>query len=128
MAFDKNDKVMPSLGNLLLGKKVFCHIYIERIPMENVEATPECLQKIFVRKDAVQESFHKHGNFTEGSNQKTIKPMKMQARSCVLINTMCWMTLNVSMFLYFAATLLLNGHFLTFIIVYGGIIGFCKSL
>lgn len=126
LAFDKNDKVSPSLGNLLLGKKVVCHVFIERIPMKDVEATSECLQKIFLRKDAVQESFHKFGNFTEGTNETAIKPRKMKARSNVLINTMCWMTLNVTLFLYFAATLILNGHFLTFIVVYGGIIGFCK--
>ncbi|CAO1422042.1 unnamed protein product [Diamesa tonsa] len=122
IAFDKDAEVKPSLGNLLQGKKVVGHMYIERIPMEEVEATSEYLQKIYQIKDELQDSFIKYGNFTEGRNQEPLKPIKMEPRLCVLINSICWNTLNVTMLLYYAINLIAKGKLLLFITVFGGIV------
>lgn len=126
IAFDKDAEVKPSLGNLLQGKKVVGHMYIERIPMEEVEATSEYLQKIYQIKDELQDSFIKYGNFTEGRNQEPLKPIKMEPRLCVLINSICWNTLNVTMLLYYAINLIAKGKLLLFITVFGGIVALCK--
>lgn len=108
------------------AKKVTCHIYIERIPMDKVEATPEYLQKLFQEKDIIQDSFHTFGNFTESRKLAPLKAIKLKPRACVLYNNLAWMTFNLSILLYIAYNLLAQGKFITFTAVFGSIISLCK--
>lgn len=128
LTFHSDEQTKPTLANLLRGKKVVAHVYIERIPMAKVEATSEYLQKIYREKDELQESFLNYGNFYEGRNQKPIEGVKMKPRLCVLINSICWMTFNFSLMLYYAISLILKGKFIFLITVSGGIIALCKLL
>ena len=107
------------------AKKVTCHIYIERIPMDKVEATPEYLQKLFQEKDIIQDSFHTYGNFTESRKLAPLKAIKLKPRACVLYNNLAWMSFNLSILLYIAYNLLAQGQFITFTAVFGSIISLC---
>lgn len=109
------------------AKKVTCHIYIERIPMDKVEATPEYLQKLFQEKDILQDSFHTYGNFTESRKLAPLKAIKLKPRACVLYNNLAWMSFNLSILLYIAYSLLAQGQFITFTAVFGSIISLCMS-
>jgi lysophosphatidic acid acyltransferase / lysophosphatidylinositol acyltransferase len=126
IAFDNNATVKPTLGNLLLGKKVVAHVYLERIPMENVEPTFEFLYKVYKKKDALQDSFQKHGNFFEGQGEKKIEGRIMPRRPQVLINSLVWMTIVFLLMLYYAVKLILAGNFFILIAVGGIMIGMCK--
>lgn len=107
------------------AKKVTCHIYIERIPMDKVEATPEYLQKLFQEKDIIQDSFHTYGNFTESRKLAPLKAIKLKPRACALYNNLAWMSFNLSILLYIAYSLLAQGQFITFTAVFGSIISLC---
>ena len=107
------------------AKKVTCHIYIERIPMDKVEATPEFLQKLFQEKDILQDSFQTYGNFTESRKLEPLKAIKLKPRACVLYNNLGWMSFNLATLLYIAYNLLAKGQFITFTAVFGSIISLC---
>jgi lysophosphatidic acid acyltransferase/lysophosphatidylinositol acyltransferase len=109
LAFEKNAKVAPKLGNLLIGEAVTAHIYLERIPMENAEASFEFLFDIFKKKDALQDSFQKFGNFYEGQGEKVIPGIPLNQRKEVLINTIVWVAIVTSMLTYLSIKLILAG-------------------
>lgn len=82
LAFDKNDKVEPTIMNLLRGKSIVGHLYLRRIPMtevpEDEEAAGKWLQELFVRKDKLQSSFHQTGNFFKATDIPPIEPITFQ--------------------------------------------------
>lgn len=90
LAFDKDAPARPTLGNLLMGKGVTAHVYIERIPMAKAEPTFEFLYGVYQEKDELQDSFHKYGNFYEGRGIKPVEGIRLKPRLCVLINTIVW--------------------------------------
>lgn len=107
LAFDKDAKVTPTLGNLLLGKKVTAHLYIERIPMAKAEPTFEFLYEVYRQKDALQDSFHKFGNFYEGRGEKAVEGIRMKPRLRVLVNTIIWIMFSILLMTYYTIKLLL---------------------
>lgn len=126
LAFDKNASVQPTLANLLRGEKVVAHVYIDKVPMSNVQTTTESLQEIYQDKDDLQESFHKFGNFFEGRKQKPIEGIKMKPRLAVAVNTLFWFALNIIFLVYYATNLILAGRFVFLLIISGGTITLCK--
>jgi lysophosphatidic acid acyltransferase / lysophosphatidylinositol acyltransferase len=127
LAFDRNSPTVPTLGNLLLGKKVVAHVYLERIPMENVEPTFEFLYKVYKTKDALQDSFHKHGNFFEGRGEKKIEGRVMPRRPQVLINTLVWMAVVTYLMIHYSIKLILGGRHLILLTVGAAITAISKS-
>lgn len=128
LAFDKNASVEPTLANLLRGEKVVAHVYIDRIPIENVKGTAEYLQEIYQEKDDLQESFLKFGNFFEGRNQEKIEGIRMKPRLCVFVNTIFWYALNLAFAVYYATNLILAGRFVLLLSISGGVIALCELL
>lgn len=110
LAFDKNAPNIPTLGNLLMGKPVTAHIYLERIPMENVEPTFEFLMDIYRKKDELQESFHKYGNFFEGRGEEVIEGINLKPRLNVLINTIVWVAITMFLMVFYSIKLILAGR------------------
>ncbi|KAG5667532.1 hypothetical protein PVAND_015511 [Polypedilum vanderplanki] len=117
LAFDKNSKYQPNLSNLLLGKKVIAHLYIERIPLENVEPTFEYLYEIYKTKDELHESFEKFGNFFEGRKLKSIEGRKIKPNWNVFINTIVWGILIISLALFYVIKLILAQQYLLIAII-----------
>lgn len=123
VAFDKNAQNSPSFGNLLLGKKVEAHVYLERIPMDTVEPTFEYLYDVYKKKDELQENFHKLGKFSE---EGKVKKIEMKARWQVLINMIVWMAVVLTLIIYFNVKLYLSGKFIILILINGTLIIFSK--
>lgn len=126
LAFDKNAEVAPKMGNLLIGKPVTAHIYLERIPMEKVEASFEFLFDVYKKKDALQDSFHKYGNFYEGRGEKVIPGIPMKQRKEVLINTIMWVIITTAILAYFSIKLILAGKIFLLISVSSVITILCE--
>lgn len=121
LAFDKDSKTIPTLGNLLMGKPVTAHVFLERIPMETVEPTFEFLHHIYQKKDALQDSFHKFGNFYEGRGEKVVPGIAMKARPEILINTCVWVAVTMFLMVYYSIKLILAGKIILLTTVSVGI-------
>lgn len=117
LAFDKDSDTKPTLGNLLMGKKVTAHVYIERIPMNDVEPTFECLYDIYKSKDALQDSFYKYGNFYEGRGLTPVEGITMHPRIPVLINQIFWTIFELAFMAYCTIELILAGRFILLITI-----------
>lgn len=128
IAFDKNAPNSPISRNLFFGKKVTAHVFIERIAMESVEPTFEFLYDVYKRKDALQDSFHKHGNFYEGRGEKNVEGFVMKPSSRVIINFIAWMSFLLSLMIYCCIKLILAGQTFLLISVGGSIIAICKVI
>lgn len=125
-AFDKKASVAPKFANLLMGKPVTCHVYIERIPMENVEPTFEFLHGVYKKKDALQDSFHKFGNFYEGRGEKLVEGLPLEQNKGVLINTIVWLAITTFIMAYFCFKLILAGKLFLLISVSSVITILCE--
>lgn len=79
LVFKKDDKVEPTIGNLLEGNSVTGYMHVRRIDMNEVpsneEEAAEWLQELFRFKDKLQDSFHTHGDFFTGTGLKPIEPV-----------------------------------------------------
>lgn len=76
----------PTILNLIQGKKMSAHLYLEFIPIENVEPTFEWLFKFYQRKDELFESFLSTGKFCD---ELGVIKMKMEKQKKHLINFVC---------------------------------------
>jgi lysophosphatidic acid acyltransferase / lysophosphatidylinositol acyltransferase len=120
--FDKDAPTPATLGNVLMGRKLTAHVYIERIPIDKAEATKEYLQELYKHKDALQDSFHKYGNFYEGRGLKIQQGMRMRPRRYVLINTVVWVAIIMSMVSYYAFNLVAAGKIFSLISISLGVV------
>lgn len=126
LAYDNESKVKPTLLNIIRGEKVTSHIYIENIPVDELEATPEYLHKVYQRKDELQDSFVKYGNFYEGRNLKPVTGHKYKPRIATLINSLFWFSLNFFFITYYATSLILAGRLVFLLSVSSAIIALCE--
>lgn len=118
LAFSKDAKVAPTIGNLLHGRPVVGYMHVRRIDMQSVpdgeaEAS-EWLQQLFREKDELQESFHKHGDFFTGSSFKRVEPILQKPSLSSLINTVTWCLVTLTPILYYLVRLLFSGELLYF--------------
>ncbi|XP_063532499.1 1-acyl-sn-glycerol-3-phosphate acyltransferase gamma-like [Cydia strobilella] len=118
LAFDKDAKNPPTITSLLYGKQVHAHLYIERIPVENVPedeaAASQWVHDLFVIKDKMAESFHNTGDFFLHSGVERIEPFQYSIRIYSLINTLGWAVITLTPMMYYLMGLLLSGRLLYF--------------
>jgi hypothetical protein len=126
LAFDKDAPNKPSFENLLRGRTVVAHVYVERINMAQVEPTFEYLYDLYKLKDAIQDSFHTTGNFYEGRGENPIKGIKMGVRREVCINSICWFIFIFCCIIYNAIQLILAGRVLFLVSTSSTIVSVCK--
>lgn len=95
LVFDEKSTIKPTIINLLRGKSLTGHIYLRRVPMSDVPEDEveagKWLQELFVRKDKLQTSFHKTGDFFKESGIAPIAPREFKPRYIALLNWVCWM-------------------------------------
>jgi lysophosphatidic acid acyltransferase / lysophosphatidylinositol acyltransferase len=130
LVFDVNDKDKPTILSLLRGKRLTGHLYIRRVSMSEVPedetAAAQWLQDLFVRKDKLQTSFHKTGDFFKDTDIAPIKPIVFKPRLSTLINWVSWMILAMLPILYLLLTLLLSGS-ISSIAIGSGLLVACKT-
>lgn len=95
----------PTISNLLNGNGVKAHMFVRRIPLDNVpedeEQAAQWLQEMFRDKDRIQDSFHTTGSFFKTSGFKEPKSVIMQPRLSTLINFVVWAAFSLSTILYY---------------------------
>lgn len=126
VSFDKRAENPPFLSSLVLGKKITAHVYIDRIPIENVEPTFEFLYDMFKLKDELQDSMYKYGNFYEGRGLKIEEGFKEKPRLCLLVNALCWISFEAFLILYQAYRMIQADQIQLLTIIAIGIISVCK--
>ncbi|KAJ8673941.1 hypothetical protein QAD02_005203 [Eretmocerus hayati] len=113
LAFKPSESVKPTMKNLLLGRKVEAHMYINRIPLdsvpENDEAAAQWLHDIYLTKDKMAESFIQTGDFFATSGVPRVEPFKLPRRYWSLVNTLFWATAVLVPMLYYLVKLFLSG-------------------
>lgn len=94
------------------------------LPDKESEAA-EWLQQLFREKDALQDSFIKHGDFFTGTDFKRVEPIVQKPRLATLVNTIAWAFITLTPMLYYLMMLLFSGELLYFSIGVG-IITICE--
>lgn len=126
LAFKKDAPNKPTFANLLRGRKIVAHVFIERIDMNEVEPTFEYLYDLYKLKDEIQDSFHTFGNFYEGRGEKAIEGVKMDVRTNVCINSICWIFFIFCCIVYNVIQLILAGRILFLLSTSMAIISVCE--
>ncbi|XP_076299844.1 1-acyl-sn-glycerol-3-phosphate acyltransferase delta [Lasioglossum baleicum] len=121
--FKPDDPVKPTITNLLLGKRVVAHLYIQRIPLEDVpendEAAAEWLYKLYEMKDRMAESFIKTGDFFATSGVPRTDCFEVKRRPYTFIHTVFWTVIVLVPMLYYLVNLFLSGSTVYFSIGVG---------
>lgn len=120
IVFDPKDKTEPKLMNIIRGKPVTAHVYLDVVPTSEISATNESLMKVYQEKDALHDSFLKYGNFHEGRNVAPIEGIKLQPQQRPLIMFFFWLIVNVFVMIYFNLWMIQNGYLITFILLSAG--------
>ncbi|CRL03981.1 CLUMA_CG017100, isoform A [Clunio marinus] len=124
---DNSCTVMTAEGTRFTKEKheasVVAHVYIERIPISEVEPTQDYLNKLYQKKDELQESFFKYGKFCEGIKQTPIEGIRIKPRFYVAVNTFLWSALNLSFIIYHVTRMILAGQFIYLVLISGGVFG-----
>jgi lysophosphatidic acid acyltransferase/lysophosphatidylinositol acyltransferase len=98
LAFDENDKDKPTVINLLRGKSITGHLYLRRVSMSEVpedeEEAAKWLHELFVRKDKLQTSFHKTGDFFKDTDIAPIEPILFKPRLSSVLNWVGWIAVS----------------------------------
>lgn len=117
------------MGNLLLGRQLTGYMHVRLIDLHTVpdgeKESAEWLQQLFREKDALQESFHEHGDFFTGTNFPRREAILMQPRLHTLLNTLGWLVVTLIPIVYYLFRLLFSGELLYFSIG-AGILIVCK--
>ncbi|XP_076637140.1 1-acyl-sn-glycerol-3-phosphate acyltransferase gamma [Colletes latitarsis] len=121
--FKQSDPVKPTITNLLLGKRVVCYMYIQRIPLEEVpeddEAAAEWLYKVYQKKDRLAESFIQTGDFFATSGVPKTDCLLLPRRYYSFLNTIFWGVVVLVPMLYYLIILFLSGSTIYFSIGVG---------
>lgn len=128
MAFKSSDPVEPTITNLLFGNGVQGHMYMRRIPIDEVpdddEGAAEWLHKLFQAKDRMQESFHQTGDFFATSGVPSTDCFVLKRRYYSLLNTLFWAVMVLVPMIYYLINLFLSGSIVGFSIGVGIIVLF----
>lgn len=131
LAFKKGAAVRPTLTNLLFGNRVEAHLYIALIDLKTVPedeaGAAEWLHEMFRRKDRMQESFHKTGDFFKTSGVQAVPVRPNPIRLEPLLNTIFWGIVTLTPMLYYLAKLVLSGELL-YVSIVAVILTICKYL
>ncbi|XP_050053412.1 1-acyl-sn-glycerol-3-phosphate acyltransferase delta-like isoform X2 [Aphis gossypii] len=114
IAFRREEK--PSLRALLNGQRLEAHVYIERIPIEQVpENDKECdkwMYELYEKKDKMMVSFFNTGDWFKESGVKPLEKFVPPLRYYSLINIILWSILILVPFFYFTFNVLISGNLL----------------
>ncbi|XP_034239160.1 1-acyl-sn-glycerol-3-phosphate acyltransferase gamma-like [Thrips palmi] len=109
----ESDPVAPTITSLLNGKHVEAHMYMQRIPVEEVpdndEAAAKWLHDLYVKKDKMVDSFKQTGSFFETSGEPPLKPFTLPRRWYSLLNTTGWALVTIPSVFYVLISLLFSG-------------------
>lgn len=115
----------------MLGRQIIGYMHVRQIDTQTVPdddaGSAEWLQQLFREKDALQDSFHKHGDFFTGSGFPRREPVEMQPRLHTLINTLSWAVITLVPILSYLVQLLFSGELLYFSIG-AGIMLICEYI
>lgn len=104
----------PTMLSLLNGKGVEPYMLMRRIPLEQVpegeKEAAEWLQKLFVEKDRIIDSFYETGSFFEKSGVKEVPFQVCKPRLSSLLNFAGWATYSLSLIIYYLITCLLASN------------------
>lgn len=129
LAFNDNDAVKPTITSILFGKPLVGHMYMNRIPMEDVPKSEEDQDKfmrdMFHRKDRLRDSFVKTGDFFATSGEPRWEKFEVgQKRIFPLLNMLFWNTLTLVSVSYAMISLLLAGRLILFSLCAGILLAF----
>lgn len=119
--FDPKATIEPKLINILRGESVTAHVYLDIVPMNEIEATNESLIKIYQQKDELHDSFLKYGNFYEGRGTEKIEGIKLEPQQITLILFLMWLLVNIFVMVYFAYEMIKNGYFISLVVILLGL-------
>ncbi|XP_017784632.1 PREDICTED: 1-acyl-sn-glycerol-3-phosphate acyltransferase delta-like [Nicrophorus vespilloides] len=121
------DGVKPTITNMIKARRFIVHMYIRRIPMEEIPETEKdqevYLHDMFYRKDKLIDSFRNTGDFFKESGIERYEPITMEPHINSLYNSIFWFIFSLSPIIYFLIKLFLNGQFL-YICLFVAAIGF----
>lgn len=121
----------PTIKSLLTGRKLEAHMYVRRIPMEEVPETEQgqeqFIRDLFYEKDKLQESFKKTGDFFATSGVKRQPATNVARKWMPLLNYLFWSVGTCSTIAYYLIKLFMNGDFI-YLSVWIGIILACAIL
>lgn len=113
---------------MLNGEYLEPYIYIRRIPLEQVpedeKAAAEWLQKLYVEKDRLLDSFHETGSFFKQSGFKEVPLKVLKPRLSSLLNFGITAVLSISWILFYLVSSLFTANWCGFIITLS-ILGLC---
>lgn len=119
----------PTIRTLLFGKPVEAHMYMRRIPLEDLPESEHeqevFLREMFERKDKLRDSFLKTGSFFETSGIPKLEGFELKPRFNSVINIAIWLLLIFVPMLYYLMKLLCSGE-LVYFSIGASIIGACK--
>ncbi|XP_017862635.1 PREDICTED: 1-acyl-sn-glycerol-3-phosphate acyltransferase gamma-like [Drosophila arizonae] len=114
LAFKSDEKVPPTMLSLLNGKSVEPYMLMRRIPLEQVpegeKEAADWLQKLFVEKDRIIDSFHETGSFFEKSGVKEVPYKICKPRLSSLLNFVGWAIYSLSFIFYYLISSLLASN------------------
>lgn len=100
--------------SLLNGETVQPYMLMRRIPLEQIphdeKAAADWLQKLFVEKDRIVDSFHETGSFFEKSGVKEVSYVTTEPRLSSLLNFAGWSTYSLSCIFYYLISSLLAAN------------------
>ncbi|XP_066257043.1 1-acyl-sn-glycerol-3-phosphate acyltransferase delta-like [Euwallacea similis] len=116
--FKDGDPVAPTMTNLLFGKQVTAHLYIKRLPLDEVPETEsdqeEYLRQLFVVKDKMKDSFIKTGDFFKTSGVTRVDPWIPQRRIWPIANQVFWLISILVPLVYYLTKMLVSGRIIYF--------------
>lgn len=105
---------------MLNGEYLEPYMYVRRIPLEQVpedeKAAAEWLQKLYVEKDAILDSFHETGSFFKNSGIKEVPLKVCEPRLWSLLNCAITAVLSISWILYYLVSSLFAANWVGFFI------------
>ncbi|KAH8366214.1 hypothetical protein KR093_010199 [Drosophila rubida] len=120
LVFKRDAKVRPSITAVLSGDLLEPYMFIRRIPLEQVpteeKAAADWMQKLYVEKDRLADSFHETGSFFKTSGFKEVPGKVIQPRVSSLINFVAVALLSNLWILNFLITSLLSANWIGFLI------------
>ncbi|XP_018577240.1 1-acyl-sn-glycerol-3-phosphate acyltransferase delta isoform X2 [Anoplophora glabripennis] len=118
LAFKENAPSKPTITNMLFGKPLEAHIYMRRIPMEDLPKTEveqeTFLRDMFIRKDKLKDSFIKTGDFFETSGLPRVEPFELPRRLHSPVHIAFWLSCTLIPISYYLIKLLFSGELLYF--------------
>lgn len=128
LAYKKDDENSPTISTLLNGKSVEGHMFVRRIPLENIptneEEAAKWLQNLFREKDKIIDSFHSTGSFFKTSGIKETAYKVYPRRLCCLVNFALWATFSVSLVMYYLISSLMLQNWIGLSIAVGILVTF----